>query len=197
MEPSSKSKLVESGRKLFNKFGFRKVTVEEICKDAGVSKMTFYRFFQNKMELVKFILMEMSETGRNGYHEIMSLNLSFEDKVRRTIRMKEETAAQYSNEFLQDILDDKDSNLIGLIQRLTVEMLEEVMADYRKAQLEGHVRKNLNLNIIPYFLNQINIMVKDPALLEVAGGDLKLVMVELTNLFFYGIMEPGRRQSDE
>lgn len=197
METTSKGKLVESGHKLFNKFGFRKVTVEEICRDAGVSKMTFYRFFSNKMELVLFILTEMSERSRSTYHEIMSLNLSFEDKVRKTIRMKEDTAAQYSNEFLRDILADKDFNLLGLIQRLTVEMIDEVMADYRKAQIEGHVRKDLNLNIIPFFLNQINIMVKDPALLEAAGGDLRLVMGELTNLFFYGIMEPGRRQSDE
>ncbi|RKY44359.1 MAG: TetR/AcrR family transcriptional regulator, partial [Candidatus Neomarinimicrobiota bacterium] len=36
-------KIVETGKKLFYRYGIKKVSVEEICKEAGVSKATFYK----------------------------------------------------------------------------------------------------------------------------------------------------------
>ena len=64
MEDSSNTKreqLIRTGKELFWKFGFRRVTVEEICSEAGISKMTFYKYFSNKLDLVKRI---MDEIGR-------------------------------------------------------------------------------------------------------------------------------------
>ena len=42
-----------AGKKLFFKYGLKKVTIEEICAEANVSKMTFYKYFPNKTALVK------------------------------------------------------------------------------------------------------------------------------------------------
>lgn len=56
------------------------------------------------------------------------------------------------------------------------------------AQQGGQIRKDLHLHFIPYFLNQINNMVKDPVLLEMYHGNIREVMKELTNFFFYGIL---------
>jgi AcrR family transcriptional regulator len=196
-ENARKRQIIDSGKALFSKFGYRKVTIEEICRAAGVSKMTYYRFFENKIDLVRFILTEMSDEGRQTYRAIMALEVPFEEKVRRTIKMKEESAAKFSDELLRDVYEDREGELVSVIEKMTVDFLGEVMADYRNAQEEGHVRKDLNLKIIPYFLNQINNMVKDPALNVVYQGNMKAIMKELTNLFFYGIMESEGRKSDE
>ena len=51
-----KNQILHTSKELFWKFGFKRVTIEEICKEAGVSKMTFYKFFPNKLELAKTIL---------------------------------------------------------------------------------------------------------------------------------------------
>ena len=48
--------ILSTGKELFWKFGFKRVTIEEISKEAGVSKMTFYKYFPNKIELAKNIL---------------------------------------------------------------------------------------------------------------------------------------------
>ena len=196
-ENARKRKIIEAGKTLFSKFGYRKVTIEEICRAAGVSKMTYYRFFENKIDLVRFILTEMSDEGRQTYRAIMALDVPFEEKVRRTIKMKEESAAKFSDELLRDVYEDREGELVTVIEKMTVDFLGEVIADYRKAQVEGHIRKDLNLKIIPYFLNQINNMVKDPALNGIYQGNMKAIMKELTNLFFYGIMESEGRKSDE
>ncbi|MDH5400751.1 MAG: TetR/AcrR family transcriptional regulator, partial [Cyclobacteriaceae bacterium] len=48
--------IFETAKELFWKYGIRRVTIEEICKEAGVSKMTFYKFFPNKVALANTIL---------------------------------------------------------------------------------------------------------------------------------------------
>ena len=45
----------QTAETLFKLYGIKRVTVEEICKKANVSKMTFYKYFRNKIELVKHI----------------------------------------------------------------------------------------------------------------------------------------------
>jgi AcrR family transcriptional regulator len=42
-------KILAAGRDLFWKHGFKRVTIEEVCREAGASKMTFYKFFENKI----------------------------------------------------------------------------------------------------------------------------------------------------
>ena len=37
-----KQSIIKASRDLFMRYGIKRVTVEEICETAGVSKMTFY-----------------------------------------------------------------------------------------------------------------------------------------------------------
>jgi AcrR family transcriptional regulator len=196
-EQTSRKKLVEAGKVLIFKYGYRKVTVEEICKAAAISKMTFYRFFKNKMDLVNFIMTEIADEGWARYQEIRNRDISFEDKIRSTVQMKYEAAEQYSDDLLKDIYSDPDTSLMTFLQKLSAETMAQVMEDYKLAQEQGHIRKDLNLDFIPYFLNQINNLVNDPVLLGLYNGNLREVMKELTNFFFYGILVPNTQTPDE
>lgn len=193
----TKNKLVESGKTLFYKYGYRKVTVEEICRQAGLSKMTFYRFFENKSDLVRYILLELAGDGMKAYREIMDSGLSFEEKMRESIRLKRESAKQYSDEFLTDVYRDRDGDIMPMLMKIYGDSMVMMMEDYRKAQEQGQIRKDLNLTFIPYFLNKMNDMLQDPALLTLYGNNIHEIMSELTNLFFYGILEPGSCLKDE
>ncbi|WP_372931944.1 TetR/AcrR family transcriptional regulator, partial [Mariniphaga sediminis] len=59
MKENKKSKkyleIMKTARELFWKHGFRRVTIQEICEKAGVSKMTFYKHFPNKIDLAKTV----------------------------------------------------------------------------------------------------------------------------------------------
>lgn len=185
----SKQKLMESGKALFYKHGYRRVSVEEVCRHAGVSKMTFYRFFVNKQDLIKALLVELAEDGVRIYREIMSRDIPFEEKIAETIRMKREASNQYSEEFMKDVYLDKESGILPLLQEMSAQTMAMVLDDYRKAQEDGFIRKDLNLMALPYFINKLNEMIKDPALLAIYGNNLHEVLREITGLFFYGIIE--------
>ena len=69
--------ITDTARKLFWKHGIRRVTVEEICEKAGVSKMTFYRMFDNKIELAKTVLDHIFEESFQKYRTIMDQEYRF------------------------------------------------------------------------------------------------------------------------
>jgi AcrR family transcriptional regulator len=183
---NTRRKIVEGGMALFFKYGHRKVTVEEICREAGVSKMTFYRFFGNKTELVKFILHELSGAAMDSYHQIMARDVPFPEKIRATIAMKQELAGRFSEEFLRDIYHDEKGEAMQILQEISAGVMQQVMDDYRMAQERGFIRKDLNLAFIPYLLNKMTEMINDPALLAIYG-DMHAILKEVINLFFYGI----------
>ncbi len=71
-----KTHLYDSAEPLFVRFGFRKTTIEDICKAAGMSKRTFYEHFRDKSDffgnLIIQIADEMVEEYRMSVTEGMS-----------------------------------------------------------------------------------------------------------------------------
>ncbi len=55
---TKKDKIISTANKLFIKLGYENVTVNQIIEDSGVSKGTFYHYFEAKKELLGYILDE-------------------------------------------------------------------------------------------------------------------------------------------
>jgi AcrR family transcriptional regulator len=51
-----KSQLIETGKRLFSIYGIKKTNVEDITKECGIAKGSFYLFFPSKEELFMDIL---------------------------------------------------------------------------------------------------------------------------------------------
>ncbi|MBI9044955.1 MAG: TetR/AcrR family transcriptional regulator [Anaerolineaceae bacterium] len=64
-----RAQMREKGRKLFEKQGLRKTTVEELAAAAAISKGAFYIFFDSKEELYMEI---MEEIERDIHNQIMA-----------------------------------------------------------------------------------------------------------------------------
>lgn len=54
--PETKARIVLSARKLFNRFGFDGVSVQQIMADAGLTHGGFYRYFASKSDLYAEVL---------------------------------------------------------------------------------------------------------------------------------------------
>lgn len=50
---NTKIRIIESGKKLFSKYGIDQVTIDDVAKDAKVSAPTIYALFQSKAGLLK------------------------------------------------------------------------------------------------------------------------------------------------
>src|SRR3954470_18001208 len=57
-ESPVRSKIIKVARRHFFAHGFRGVTMDDLAKEMGISKKTFYAHFENKQELVKAVMLD-------------------------------------------------------------------------------------------------------------------------------------------
>lgn len=187
MRKTKRIQLLQTGRELFFRYGFRRITVEEICETANVSKMTFYRYFDNKTELLKEVVVRLFDEGEREYRRIMDQDLPFEDKVQQTLDMKLEKSQDASQEFFNEYMVDPDPEIARLIQGRQQHMLQMVIEDYQRAQQNGDIRLDIKPQFILYMLNQLIEMTRDSRLRQLYATPSDLIM-EVTRFFFYGIL---------
>lgn len=59
-----RARLLEAGRRSVSRVGFRRTRVDDLVRDAGVAKGTFYRFFERKEDLLLAVLREGEQALR-------------------------------------------------------------------------------------------------------------------------------------
>lgn len=182
-----KRQILETARDLFTRFGIRRVTIEEVCAKANVSKGTFYKHYGNKNELVMELLDSLLGGAMDQYRRIMAGSLPFEEKVRQMIRLKIEQTGGMSREFIQDILESGPPEAVAFYQEKASEIVGVIAEDFSRAHRRGDIRRSIKPEFILYFFNHLIEMMQDPkleALYETPGE----MITELTNFFFYGVM---------
>jgi len=179
--------ILKTGKELFWKFGFKRVTIEEICKEAGISKMTFYKFFTNKIDLVKTIMNDILQESLSKYKKIMASDIPYPEKVVALIHLKSDQVETMSSEFFRDYVQADDPEMISYLQQLSGESMQMFTDDFRKAQENGDIRKDLKIEFIMYIMNHLVEMARNDALINMYDEPQDLVM-EITNFLFYGIL---------
>lgn len=181
----SQKAILESAKALFWKYGLKKVTVEEICEQADVSKMTFYRRFVNKEHAAEEILEAILEDNLRRYSAIMDeKNLS--RKINEVLKLKHQESKNISKEFINEILTEDGSALSELVEKHTLKSYKVMIADFEKAKKEGWVRKDLKPEFIMDMLGVIRTKMQDEHFLKMFKSIDEAIM-ELSNFFFYGI----------
>lgn len=186
--PTSKKflQILATARELFWKHGFRRVSIEEICRRAGVSKMTFYRFFSNKIELAKAVYDIEVDQGLQKFRTILAEPSEPADKIRKMMLMKMEGTHQISREFLQDFYGNRELGLREHIEEKTRQSWKEIVSDFREAQKKGSFRSDLKPEFLLFFSQKMGELIADENLLNLYRSPQELVM-EITRFVSYGI----------
>jgi AcrR family transcriptional regulator len=184
--PRHKS-LIIAGKELFMKHGFRRVSVEDICAKAGMSKMTFYRFFPNKTELAKAVYIKIAEEGYERFKEILNSNDSPEEMIHKLLMMKMEGTDEVSHEFIVDFYTSKETGLKEFVSTTMEDYWRGIISDFRKAQEKGIFREDFNPEFFFLLSQKMTASLDDPAITRLFPNPQAMVM-ELINIMMYGIV---------
>jgi AcrR family transcriptional regulator len=179
--------ILKKSKELFWKFGIKRVSVEEICEEANVSKMTFYKFFANKIDLARVVLDKVMEDALNQYTRLLGEDIPYREKIRKMILLKEEGTENISQEFVKDIYKDRQSELFDYFNKKTASIYSIIINDLRNAQHNGWIRKDIKPEFLLYMFDKMIEMSSDEKLLSYYKNEQELVL-EVTNFFFYGIL---------
>lgn len=191
-KPSGKLQaILDAGKSLFWKHGIKRVSIEEICQVAGVSKMTYYKYFSNKSALAKHIIEEVTEEGIKNYKNIIDSDISYDQKVKKMIQAKMTNSNDISQELFLDLYKYSDKEITGTIEAIKNRIFNIYLDDFRIAQKNGDIRSDIKPEFILFFLNRITEMMTDTELVSMYP-DPQHMIAEMTNIFFYGIMSEKR-----
>ncbi|UCH63032.1 MAG: TetR/AcrR family transcriptional regulator [Fidelibacterota bacterium] len=178
--------LLKTAEELFTRHGIKRVTVGEICETAGVSKMTFYKFFKNKDDLAKRVTVAIFDEGQARFNAIMSQEIPFVDKMSLFVDFKLDYGKRISTEFYFDMLGTNPEIHEFLAER-SQNNLHQILEIFREAQRKGEIRKNLNLEFVAFMLDHTLELSEDPRLQVIFPSTYELVR-DWLDYFFYGIM---------
>ncbi|HDP69008.1 MAG TPA: TetR/AcrR family transcriptional regulator [Candidatus Marinimicrobia bacterium] len=185
-EPKKKTQIKSGAKNLFNQFGFKKVTVEEICQTAGASKMTFYKYFANKNELIKHLWQKIIEDNMAKLEALDKTGATFQEKVRMLLKLKAEATTAMGDQYIKDYLD-----VVPELQDFYNQMLTKVMQWFIKiiqqAQEKGEVRKSIRPEFFLAIVNQLLELSKNEQLVALYDNYTEFAL-EVNNFMYYGLM---------
>lgn len=181
--------LIENARDLFWRHGVKRVSVEEICREADVSKMTFYRKFKNKTEIALAVTKKYYTETEAAYDEVMGADLPFAERIKNYVAFQKDDLSGISSEFVRDVFDGNYPELTEELEEYKKVMNQKMLLDLKKAQERGEIRKDIKLNFVLYLMDSFHEQIKDERLRSVFSNDEDMIAA-LTDHFFFGIVQP-------
>lgn len=179
--------LIRTGDELFFKHGMRRVSVEEVCRQAGVSKPTFYKFFRNKEALARRVVDLWIGEAMDRMEKIEESPAPFPEKLSRVLALRKEIAARPGPEFMEDLI------------RLNIDMtraMERVMRFFVKGQRNGDIRRDVRPEFLLAAFGILNTMHHDPKIRALYGNSVDALAEDVFKLFYYGALSAVYREYD-
>ena len=153
-----KEQIVEAARKLFTKYGYKKVSMDEIAKEAGVTKKTVYAYFKDKDELFKYFVFEEVDVMKKLVKEVEDRNLPFFDMVHQTIY--EVLKHKKQKNFLLTITKEaealKNPTVIEAVKILDTEV-KKFIKDKLTYAIEHEYIKPYNVDVLTFIIYKVYI----------------------------------------
>ena len=186
----ARERILLKAHELFNRFGFRRVTMDEIALKTGMSKKTIYQSFENKDEIVDAVVEEHikknsavcemhTKNAENAVHEIF-LNIE-------TIQ---ELVAEMNPTVFEDLEKYFPAVFIKMYQHKNEYFSKKVKDNLINGINEGLYRKELNIDIITKLRIETVFLPFRQEIFPYGKFNLGEVQKEILEHYLYGLCTP-------
>jgi AcrR family transcriptional regulator len=182
-KPSSRGsakriQILQTAEQLFSRFGAKRISVEELCREAGVSKMTFYKHFANKAELIRTIRDNWIDLGFSRFDEINAMELPFPEKIDLMTRWEVEFSARINTEFIREVLATED---------VEKRFKQGYLGNIRAAQNRGDIRSDIDPEFLWLVQKKLGELFREESW-KTAPMEFDRFQKQLRNLLYFGLL---------
>ncbi len=185
-----REEILLGARDLFERFGFKKTTMEDIARQIGKSKSALYYYYKTKEEIFEGVILNEIETTHNMVAEAVKKEESAANKFRRLFTSLLEGVKQKANKF--SFKSDLYENhfLFESIVRKRDSYIEELIKDILILGISQRDVKMMNNAEMSLWASMINITLKATANKIFLEDDFNLSgsqLVFIADTFFNGV----------
>lgn len=150
--------IIEVARELFHKFGFKKVSMDEIAREAGVTKKTIYHYFNSKEALLEYFIQEEIQNMKTIIEEVESKNMDFFDTVNEAIckLLKYRKEKDFLNVISREAEWLKDPILVKNLALIDTQIQNYIKSKLQKAKEKGFIEFT-NLDVTAFLVYKMYI----------------------------------------
>lgn len=140
--------ILEKVGDLYNKYGIKSVTMDDVARELGISKKTLYLYVENKNDLVSKVLDYMVEKGNCNMNKLYEKQLNAIEELLQVGIHIIKTTKDYnpSTEYdLKKYYPDLHKKLHNIRKE---KMYTAVLKNIQKGKMEGLFREDLDDDII-------------------------------------------------
>jgi Transcriptional regulator len=190
---AQKDRIVNFSAELFFRYGYMRVTVDEIAAQLHISKTTFYKFYRTKEDLLDDVISSHFAKLSSVVADIMAQASNSLEQLKQVLRVLGEQLFPFEPWVLQDIR----INVPKIWQRM-----QELQSRFVSSAVETLLRKGIDSGLLradldPGLVANLMVMTMRHALksesLQELSRSVQDVFQTMVSIFFQGIVsEPGK-----
>ena len=192
--PKKEGDILRTAEHLFMQFGYNKVSVEEICREAGVSKVTFYKYFKNKFEVLSDYMTVRLELGMDVFNRIRAADASLQEKMQALIAMKESAVSHFTPVFYKSLLSGDEA-----IQAFMQEWINQSMNAMRNfledGQKSGEIYSEYSVEFLLHVWTSMSEIARSESMLSMYNDDMVKLSQDFLNFLFFGTTGPPQEDA--
>ena len=183
-----RDRIIKSAEVRFFRDGYRKVTMDEIASDLGMSKKTLYKYFEGKESIATAVIEKIHLHIVSFLEEF---NRDIPDPIERFEQVSLSVSSKLSeigNHFLDDIKRDLPDLWLEVEQFRERKILHHIGEILEEGKSLGKVRANVDTKIATLvYLGAIK-TVMQPDLIKKAGFSIDEAFANIRSIFLKGVV---------
>lgn len=186
--------IYDTAFQLFAKYGFQKVSVNEIAEQAGVAPATIYNYFGTKEQLYADTLLIWMDRQLAQYEDILDSERSFPEKTKEIMLYEVKHLKVLTDELQKAPASDRNS-LMQMMERYSEQRIMRFFMKFvAMGKQEGYIREDFSEELMMLYFNMYkNELGRYWESSKQGYGTQN--MDQLMELFFHGLVgEEGRKR---
>jgi len=142
------TEIITQVAKLYNKYGIKSVTMDDVARELGISKKTLYDYFSDKSSLVKAVIDYLIEEKITFFVSQKKGKENAVEELLFIFRFYLNTVREFNPSFEFDLKKYYPQIYAEVKERKRRGILENTLANLKRGKKEGFFRQELNEDFI-------------------------------------------------
>lgn len=153
-----KEQIVSAAYKMFSNHGYKNVSMDDIAKEANVTKRTVYKYFESKEQLLAYIIKQEINNIKINFESIELKNQSLEDTLNEAVItfFKNKQKNKLISQLLLSSHDSHNPLLINYLNKIDDEVYSYIKNKLIVAQNNNQII-DCDVDVIAYLIQKMYI----------------------------------------